>query len=74
MKVSELAERIGQVGYLRTDTFRIPVRIFEVKISYGEPRYLVSPEGGWGEAWVNASRVGFSEELWPLPKVFAVKN
>lgn len=59
MKVSDLAVRIGQVGYLRTEAFRVPVRILEGKMSYGEPRYLVTPEGGEGQAWVNATRLNF---------------
>ena len=59
MKLSELAARIGQVGYLRSEAFRVPVRILDGKSSYGEPRYLVTPEGGEGEAWVNATRITF---------------
>lgn len=59
MKLSELAGRIGQVGYLRSEAFRVPVRILDGKSSYGEPRYLVTPEGGEGQAWVNATRVTF---------------
>lgn len=59
VKLSELAERIGQVGYLRSEAFRVPVRILDGKSSYGEPRYLVTPEGGEGQAWVNATRVSF---------------
>lgn len=37
----------------------MPVRILDGKSSYGEPRYLVTPEGGEGEAWVNATRITF---------------
>ena len=48
MKVSELSVRIGQVGYLRSEAFRVPVRILDGKMSYGEARYLVAPEGGEG--------------------------
>lgn len=59
VKLSELAGRIGQVGYLRSEAFRVPVRILDGKSSYGEPRYLVTPEGGEGEAWVNATRISF---------------
>ena len=59
MKVSDLAVRIGQVGYLRSEAFRVPVRVLDGKMSYGEPRYLVTPEGGEGQAWVNATRLKF---------------
>ena len=59
MKLSELAGRIGQVGYLRSEAFLVPVKVLDGKTSYGEPRYLVTPEGGKGEAWVNATRITF---------------
>jgi hypothetical protein len=57
MSVAEMAQVIGKVADLRIESFQIKIRILDVKVSYGNTRYLVKPVAGSGEAWVDESRV-----------------
>jgi hypothetical protein len=57
MTIKEACTSIGHVGLLELDGFKFPVKIMDVKQSYGSIRFLVSPVAGSGEKWVSADRV-----------------
>lgn len=57
MTVNSLAAMIGQKALVRMDAFRVLCKILDAKQVYGCTRYLVSPHGGEGEAWVDSSKV-----------------
>lgn len=52
----EMAEMIGTTVRVKVEGFTVPMTISDVKVAYGNKRLLVSPIGGSGEAWVDASR------------------
>lgn len=57
MNVKELSKAIDTTALLNEGGLSFPVLIKDAKISYGQPRFLVSPIGGKGEVWVNQERV-----------------
>jgi len=57
MTALELSQAIGQIGSILSGKTRINVRILDGKVSYGCPRYLITPVSGTGSQWVNADRV-----------------
>jgi hypothetical protein len=57
MSVKELSQLIDTTALLSEGGLSFPVLIQDVKISYGQARYLVSPIGGRGSVWVNKERV-----------------
>jgi hypothetical protein len=60
MSVKELFGHIGKSGLLPLDGIQIKVMVKDVKTSYGVERFLIAPEAGSGEVWVNAERVSLS--------------
>ena len=57
MSYLELHEHIGQRKLLRVEQFKIGVRIVDVKRAYGNTRFLVEVLDGYGQAWVDSSRL-----------------
>ena len=57
MSVKEMSDLIGTTVQIKVETFTVPMVISDVKIAYGNKRLLVSPVGGNGQSWVDASRV-----------------
>lgn len=57
MSIAKLAQAIGKQALLRTEGFMVHVTINDVKQSYGNVRYYVTPVSGSGSAWVDESRV-----------------
>lgn len=57
MTVLELTQRIGQLGSIPVNGLTVYVHIMDGKVSYGTPRYLITPVSGTGSQWVNADRV-----------------
>lgn len=58
MSIKELARAIGSVGKLDSDSeFSPDVEVLDLKVSYGQLRYLVRPIAGTGQVWVDNSRV-----------------
>jgi hypothetical protein len=57
VSVKELSQLIDTTALLNEGGLFFPVLIQDVKISYGQARYLVSPIGGRGSVWVNKERV-----------------
>ncbi len=62
MSVRELAKFIDKECLLPVDGMEFPVKVADVKQSYGNLRCLVHPIGGTGGAWVDASRLGITGE------------
>lgn len=52
----DLAVYIGQVVNLRADELWFDVRILDVRSSFGNVHFLVTPMEGTGEQWVGATR------------------
>jgi len=46
---------------LAAEAFLVPVEVKDAKQSYGRVRYLVTPVGGAGEAWVDVDRLTWQE-------------
>lgn len=58
MSIKELARAIGSVGKLDASSeFSPDVEVLDLKVSYGQLRYLVRPIAGTGQVWVDNSRV-----------------
>lgn len=57
MSIATLAKAINKQATLRVEGFEVEVTIYDVKQSYGNVRYYVSPVNGSGEAWVDESRI-----------------
>lgn len=48
---------VGERVLIWSESFKIVVRILDVKSAYGSRRLLVTPEPGEGATWVSESRV-----------------
>lgn len=67
MGFREMAEMIGKTVRVKVEGFTVPMTISDVKTAYGNKRLLVSPIGGSGESWVDASRVSPMSMSAPSP-------
>jgi hypothetical protein len=52
-----MAEIIGTTVQVKVESFQVPMTVTDAKVAYGNRRLLVSPIGGRGQAWVDASRI-----------------
>lgn len=57
MSIAEMSKMLGQTVQVKMEAFTVPMTVRDVKVAYGNLRYLVSPSGGSGEAWVDSARV-----------------
>jgi hypothetical protein len=48
---------IGQMVSIRMENLLINAEVIDAKAAYGRPRLLVRPLSGFGEQWVELSRV-----------------
>lgn len=55
MTTREQMNWIGRRALLRLDPMLIEVTVNDVKVSYGNVRFLVQPVAGQGEKWIEAS-------------------
>ena len=53
----QMAGLVGSTAKVEVSGFSVPMEIHDVKIAYGNIRLLVSPQGGEGEAWIDAGRI-----------------
>jgi hypothetical protein len=58
---------IGRRGLYSTSPFAFPVEVLDAKIGYGNLRLFVTPVGGSGECWVDASKVRLLHSVSPCP-------
>lgn len=61
MKVTEAANKVGQIAYLLTECMKFPVLIRDCKHAYGKMRFQISPASGAGMKWVDEDRLSFDE-------------
>jgi len=56
---NDLILSVGQLGNLETESgkLRVPVKVLDARSVWGKRQLLVSPIGGDGEIWADASRV-----------------
>jgi len=57
MNIQELTEFVGKKAYVQENGLVFTVTITDVKQSYGNVRYLVTPLSGYGQTWMNATRL-----------------
>ena len=55
--ILELAKMVDTTITIKVESFIIPVKVLDVKISYGIPRLSVRPTEGVGQAWIELSRI-----------------
>lgn len=65
MSVAELAKVIGATGHLAVEVgsgvaWRVPCRVIDARVSWGETQYRVESDGG-EPVWVVAHRVRVEE-------------
>lgn len=60
--MKELLANIGKEGHIYAGGLTINVKVLDVKTSYGNLRYLVTPLSGSNEVWVNDSSLHFKKE------------
>ena len=59
--LGEIAAMIGKKATLTTpEGLKIPVRVLDVRSTYGRQEVLVEPVTGTGKAWVGVKRVNLS--------------
>lgn len=56
MTTKEMAEALGIRGYIPAPGMTIEVKVCDVKTSYGQVRYQVTPIARTGSVWVSAER------------------
>ena len=49
---SELARAIGKTGLYQVDEIQFPVKVMDVVVHWGRPKFLITPIGGQGSKWV----------------------
>ena len=52
MTAQEMAQILGRIGEIRIAGITVHVRVIDVKMAYGVPRYQVEPLAGSGNTWV----------------------
>ena len=55
--IKELAQYIDKQGTIRLGGLTVAVVVMDVKLSYGKPRFLVTPTLGEGTVWVEAVKL-----------------
>lgn len=51
----ELSQRIGQTATYRVGDMQIDVEVLDIKYTWGQVRYLITPTAGYGNQWVQGS-------------------
>lgn len=52
--IKELVADIGKTGSIYIQGLRIAVSVTDVKVSYGKPRWMVTPITGAEQIWVES--------------------
>jgi hypothetical protein len=61
MSVKDLAKAIGRTGLYHVGTLKFDVKVMDVRQVFGRIDFLVTPEHGNGQQWVESSRVQLDE-------------
>ena len=62
MTTKELAAMLDVTGIILHDRLNVEVKVCDVKTSYGQVRYLVTPIAGAGQVWIDSMRFARKEE------------
>ena len=62
MSAAELSKNVGRDGHVLENGLSFIVTIKDAKNAYGNLRYLVTPKAGYGQTWINATRVRVLED------------
>jgi len=57
MTAREMQEAIGQKVYFVAGTLKFLCDVIDVKVGWGQPRFLISPVEGYGSRWVEFSSI-----------------
>jgi hypothetical protein len=57
MTAREMQEAIGKPVFYDADALQFACWVKDVKIGYGQPRFLIAPMAGTGERWVEFSSI-----------------
>lgn len=57
INLQEYLKNIGKTGNFHVYGLNVSVRILDFKISYGIPRYQITPLEGSNEIWVNSDSI-----------------
>ena len=55
--MKQLNDYVGHDAHVLENVLSFIVTIKAVKNAYGNVRYLVTPKAGYGQTWINATRV-----------------
>ena len=55
--VKELAQHIGQYGYLRVQGMQVAVEVVDARVSFGGVHLEITPASGSGTTWVDRDSV-----------------
>lgn len=64
--ITELAQVLGHTGSVWYNECQVFVKIVDVKLAYGQVRYLVEPLAGNGQTWIADTTITLDEESSPL--------
>lgn len=56
MSIAELALYVGKQGFLSVEGLQVPVKVLDVRQSWGNVHILVTPIKGEGKKWVDSNR------------------
>jgi len=62
MDVNSFKDKVGKTGSVFINELQINVKILNVKNSYGNIRFLVTPISGANEVWMDESKVKIEDK------------
>jgi hypothetical protein len=68
MTAREMTEAIGKPVYFVAGNLKFACSVLDVKIGYGQPRFLLQPMAGVGERWVEFSSIE------PMPDINTLRT
>jgi hypothetical protein len=65
MTAIEMQAAINKYVWLKVDTLRVLCMVDDVKVSFGQPRFLIRPIAGNGSQWMEIGRLEKYEKAQP---------
>jgi hypothetical protein len=66
MTAIEMQAAINKYVWLKVDTLRVLCMVDDVKVSFGQPRFLIRPIAGNGSQWMEIGRLEKYEKAQPV--------
>lgn len=64
MSTREMMQYVGMVASVQVESWIVPMKIVDVKESWGRLRFLVTPIHGTGTAWIEEQRIrGYQADI-----------